>query len=143
MMRILMVFSTKSGASRECAEMLAARIENCTICDLEEKTPDLNSYDVVVAGSGIRRGKAYKPFRSFLKDNTDILLSKKTAFFLCGMTLDKAKENIEKNIPDELRKNAVCLKMFSGKAPFGERTARDPVNMDDIEAFAKAVRGIM
>jgi menaquinone-dependent protoporphyrinogen IX oxidase len=141
-MKTLIVYSTKSGAARECAKVLAAKIENSTLCDLDEKTPNIKDYDVVIAGSGIRYGKAYKPFGAFLEGNADVLLLKKTAFFICGKTINKSQENIEKNIPGNLRKAAICLKMFNGKPPVGKVSNESWMSVDEIDAFAQAVNKI-
>jgi menaquinone-dependent protoporphyrinogen oxidase len=138
-MRTIILYSTKSGGARDYAEMLASLISDSKVYDLDKKVPDLKDFDLVIAGSGIRMGKAYKPFRSFLKDNSKVLLTKKTAFFLCGMTLDKEQENFEKNIPGELRKAAVCVSMFAGKQPIGKPPDQNWMSVDRMNDFAHTV----
>ena len=138
-MKTLIVYSTKSGAAKEYAEMLAAKIENSTVCDLDKKMPNIRDFEMIIAGSGIRMGKAYKPFRSFLMDNTGVLLSRKTAFFLCGMTPGESQKDIEKNIPGDLRAAAVCVRKFGGKQPFGKPADQSWMSMEEIEEFAQLV----
>jgi menaquinone-dependent protoporphyrinogen IX oxidase len=63
-MRTLILFSTKSGASRECAELLATKIMVCSICDIAKSTPDIESFDTLIVGSGVRMGRIYKPAKN-------------------------------------------------------------------------------
>lgn len=52
-MRTIIVYATKSGASRECAELLATKLTDCYICDLSKQVPDIKSYNTVILGSGV------------------------------------------------------------------------------------------
>ncbi|MCL2143557.1 MAG: flavodoxin domain-containing protein [Methanomassiliicoccaceae archaeon] len=139
-MRTLIAYSTKGGACRECAEVLASRIPDATIYDLNDGAPDLNDFDIVIAGSGIRMGGAYRPFRKFLKENADALLAKKVAFFISNAQTEKADKIIEKNIPADLRNTAFIMRTFGGRAPFGKNKG-DPDWMltDAVEEFANVV----
>jgi menaquinone-dependent protoporphyrinogen oxidase len=143
-MRTLIAYSTKSGASRECAESLASEIEGCKICDLKETTPDITEFDIVILGSGIRFGGAYKPFKKFLKENADALLKKKIAFFVSNVVTENFQKIIEKNIPEELRSAAFCIRTFGGRAPIG-KAKNDPNWMlkDEVDAFVRAVKEIV
>ena len=44
-METLIVYSTRSGASRECAELLAAKMKSCSLCDLSKQALDIESSD--------------------------------------------------------------------------------------------------
>ena len=140
-MRTLILYSTKSGACRECAEMLAREIKDTTVFDLKEKVPDITEFDIVIMGSGIRMGGAYKPFKKFLKENENILLKKDIAFFITNMQTDKFEKIIENNIPEKLRGAAFCIKTFGGKVPFGgKKDDREWMLMDEVNAFVRAVK---
>lgn len=56
-MRTLILYSTKSGASKECANLIAAQMDNCAMHDLSKPVPDISSFDTVIIGSGVRMGK--------------------------------------------------------------------------------------
>jgi len=144
MTRILIAYSTKSGAARECAELLAAEIGDCIICDLKERTPEMTDTDIVILGSGIRMGRAYKPFRKFIQDNEGALLTKKIAFFISNMQTEDLQKIIGKNVPERLRDAAFCVRTFGGRAPFGKKK-NDPNWMlkDEVDAFVSAVKEIM
>jgi len=141
-MKILIAYATKSGGSRMCAETLAAKIGNCEICDLGERTPDINEYDLVILGSGIRMGGAYRPFKAFLKKNAGTLLKKRTAYFICNMQTEKLQKIAEKNIPGDLRNAAVCVRTFGGKAPFGKGEDQSWMLTDEVDAFVREVKEI-
>lgn len=40
-MKTIIVYATKSGATLTCAELLAARIVDCSICDLSKRIPNI------------------------------------------------------------------------------------------------------
>ncbi|MDR0778152.1 MAG: flavodoxin domain-containing protein [Methanomassiliicoccaceae archaeon] len=139
-MRTVVAYVTKGGGSKECAEMLAAEIGDCVLCDLNEKTPNIDEYDTVVIGSGIRMGGAYKPFKKFLSENADALLKKNIAIFVCNVETEKYMKFVEKAVPENIRKAAFRISTFGGKPPFGGK--KDTVWMlrDEVSEFAKAVR---
>ena len=138
-MRTLILYSTKSGASRECAELLATKIADCSICDIAKNTPDIGGYDTLIVGSGVRMGKLYKPAKNFIDKNIDMLLSKNTAFYLCNSYSDTLQKVIENNIPKKLIDTAICIKSFGGKPPFTSPKNQDWILMDNINALVQAV----
>jgi menaquinone-dependent protoporphyrinogen oxidase len=139
-MRTLIAYATRSGASRECAEILASGIVNCVLCDLNEATPDIAEYDTVVIGSGIRMGKTYPPFKKFIEDNEDILLTKNIAFFVCNVQTGKYMKFVENGIPERLRNAAFRISAFGGKPPLGGKKKHNWMLRDEIIAFTKAVK---
>lgn len=64
-MKTLLLYATKSGAARECAELLAKELTDCTVCDLRHAIPNPELFDTIIVGSGIRFGKIYKPAAKF------------------------------------------------------------------------------
>jgi menaquinone-dependent protoporphyrinogen oxidase len=140
-MKILIAYATKSGATKECAEVLASEIVDCKLCDLDVTTPNVDDFDIVVIGTGIRMGSPYKPFKKFLDDNADKLLAKKIAFFLC-CTRMKAFDKMAKDaIPDKLRNAAFLVGAFGGKPVIGGKKDQNWMLRDEISKFANAVRG--
>ncbi|WP_342758802.1 flavodoxin domain-containing protein [Kineothrix sedimenti] len=138
-MNTLIVYSTKSGASRECAELLAAKIKDCTICDLARQEPSIESFDMLILGSGVRMGKLYKPMKNFIDKNKKAILSKKTAFFLCNSYPDTFQKIIEKNISKEHVENAVCIESFGGIPPFTVPKNQDWILMDHVNHLVQAI----
>jgi menaquinone-dependent protoporphyrinogen oxidase len=140
-MRTLIVYATRSGASRECAEILATEIGSCTLFDLSEDMPDISGYDIVVVGSGIRMGNVYRPVKNFIETNTDTLLSKKIAFFICNTQTDKYMKFVEKDIPEILRKAAFRISAFGGKPPLGGKRKNNWMLRAEVSEFARVVKG--
>lgn len=138
-MKTLIVYATKTGASRECAELLAAKLTACSLCDLSKQQPDLESYDTVILGSGVRMGNIYKPMKSFIERNRKDLRSKKTAIYLCHAYPDTFQKAVQKNIPQELADSCVRIESFGGIPPFTTPKNRDWMLFEHVERLAQAV----
>ncbi|MDR0198563.1 MAG: flavodoxin domain-containing protein [Methanomassiliicoccaceae archaeon] len=139
-MRTLIAYATKGGASRECAEILASEIGGCTICDLDGNVPDIKDFDTVVIGTGIRVGKAYKPFKKFLEGNTDALLTRNIAFFVCCVVMKEFEKTAVANIPETLRNAAFRIGAFGGKPLLGGKKDQRWMLKDNVAEFAKAMK---
>jgi len=139
-MRTLIAYSTKGGAAKECAEALADEIGGCEICDLGENSPNIGEFDIVVLGTGVRMGGAYKPFKRFIDANAKELLTKNIAFFFCCVVMKEFDKMISKNVPAELRNAAFRIGAFGGKPPFGGKKAKDWMLKDELSAFAGALK---
>ena len=85
-MKILIVYSTKGGVSRRCAEILKDKLEQFAqvqIYDVRNAPPAPDGFDVAVVGGSIRMGQLNKKLRSYLKANAQTLNSINTALFIC------------------------------------------------------------
>lgn len=131
-MKTIILYATKSGAARECACRLAQKME-CSAYDLKEHIPNLENFDIIIIGTGIRMGKAYKPFSKFIKQNLSLLLSKKTAIYFCNAYPDTFMKAVEKNLPSELIEHSGCIKSFGGKAPFTASESMDWFRAEEAE----------
>jgi menaquinone-dependent protoporphyrinogen oxidase len=139
-MRTLIAYATRSGASRECAELLASEIGDCEICDLDATVPNVADFDTVVVGTGIRVGRAYKPFKKFVNDNADALMAKNISFFLCCLVMKEFNKAVAANIPEALRNAAFRVSAFGGKPLIGGKKDQKWMLKDEVSAFAKAVK---
>lgn len=138
-MQTLLLYSTKSGATMECANLLAQQINNCVIHDLSKNVPDISSFDTIIIGSGVRMGKFYKPVLAFIKKYEGTLLSKKIAFYLCNAYPDTLQKAVKKNISKELMQSAVCIKSFGGKQPFSNSNDSDWIISDNITELVQVI----
>ncbi|MFV0394369.1 MAG: flavodoxin domain-containing protein [Coprobacillaceae bacterium] len=50
-MKTLIVYASKSGATKECATLLQKRISNSLICDVSDKSIDIMLYDSIILGT--------------------------------------------------------------------------------------------
>ena len=92
--RIPVCYGTRYGSAGEIAENIGEILRNrgatVDIINLKKnKVKNLESYDLVVIGSGIQMGKWTKEPLKFLKKNLVILSRKKIALFVSCMTAAK------------------------------------------------------
>ncbi len=89
-MKALIVYGSRYGTATEIALKISEVLEEEGVeVDLRDarkfKNYDVNPYDLVIVGSGIKIGKWTKGSLKFLKDNQTILKDKKVALFVtCG-----------------------------------------------------------
>lgn len=140
-MKTLIIYGTKSGASKECAERLAKEITNSTIIDIDVEKPNLEEFSQVIVGAGVRNDKMYKSIRDFLKKNQADLLSKKIACFLCNSKPKTTEDVITTSIPKEIRDQAIEIVSFGGYkpswVPVSEKSKLKGIDLDKISEFAK------
>lgn len=138
-MKTLLLYATKSGAARECAELLAKELTDCTVCDLRHAIPNPELFDTIIVGSGIRFGKIYKPAAKFIQQYKNVLLTKSVSFYFCNCETETFQNAVEKNIPKELLMHADCIKSFGGKMPFKKAQNMNWLKTENKDAFLKAV----
>jgi menaquinone-dependent protoporphyrinogen oxidase len=141
MMASLILYATKSGASEQCALLLAELLPDSTLCNLELEKPGVEQYDRVILGAGVRDGKIYKPIRDFIKKNKPALLEKQMGYYICNEKPKKTGEIITGNIPEDLREAAVCIESFGGykayAAPAKDADQLQGIFVERIQAFAE------
>lgn len=85
-MKVLIIYSTKGGVSRQCAEMLADKLYSSmevSLYDIKNDPPSPEGFDVAVIGGSIRMGRLNKKLKSYIRDNADLLSHMNTAIYLC------------------------------------------------------------
>ena len=156
-MSTLIVYASKYGFTKTCAEILAKKLgENVDIYDLNSNLPDLMKYDKVIVGGSIYAGKIRKPVMRFCTDNLNTLKGKKLGLFICGMAKeDDAQKQLESSFPQELL--AVCaakgffggecnyekmnfLEKFIMKKITGSKQSQSKIAEDNITRFAGMMR---
>lgn len=113
-MKNLIVYATKHGTVKKCAEILKAKLNGETVlANVKEALPDLKDFDTVILGGSIYIGKIQKKLSKFAEDNLDKLLKKKVAVFICSG--EDNPEYIPKAFPAELLNHAVSKQLFGGE----------------------------
>lgn len=85
-MKILIVYATRGGVSRTCAEMLKEKLQayhEVSVCNVEESAPAPSDFDVAVIGGSIRMGKLNKKLKTYIKEYREVLASMPAAAFIC------------------------------------------------------------
>ncbi|MDR0898185.1 MAG: flavodoxin domain-containing protein [Oscillospiraceae bacterium] len=132
-MHNLIAYSSKYGATKACAEGIAALLPGQTdLCDLDKTTPDLTPYDTVVVGSSVYMGRARKAARQFCKTQAGALLSKRLGLFLCCVQdLDKTvSEQMQLAFAKPLRDHALAIGALGGQVDYTKLTRFDGMIMN-------------
>jgi menaquinone-dependent protoporphyrinogen oxidase len=98
MAKIIIIYSTTDGHTREICEHLQRVIEKRTnqvvLVSINDETEiDLNSFDKIVIGASIRYGKHRPRVYKFINKNLPILKSKPNAFFTVNVVARKPEKN--------------------------------------------------
>lgn len=108
-MKALVIYGTRYGTAKEISEKIKEILEEQKLdVDLknsdDKKNIDVNDYDLVVAGSGIKMGKWTKNTLNFLKKNRKKLSHRKIALFVsCGAANEeKNKAEAQKKYLDDV-----------------------------------------
>ena len=85
-MKVLIVYATKNGASKEACQILSDVLykrTEVTLVDINDTLPSPSDFDVVVVGGSIRMGKLNSKLKSYIKENKETLSSMHSAAFIC------------------------------------------------------------
>lgn len=135
-MKTAICYATKSGTTKECAELLKKQLPDAILCNVETDKADLTKYDCIVVGGPIRMGKLYKPAAEFISANKTVLMEKKCAFFICNGFPEQTEAFLVQNIDKELLSHSVCAASFGGKMDLDKLKGMD-------KFIAKAVGNTM
>lgn len=84
-MKLLIAYGTKSGSTREMAELLAAELarHEVTLVDLAKERPDPSQFDYVVLGTAIRMNRPIRSVRRYIARQEAALCAVPHTLFLC------------------------------------------------------------
>jgi menaquinone-dependent protoporphyrinogen oxidase len=113
-MKNLIVYATKHGTVKKCAEMLKAKLNGETVlANVNDEVLDLEDFDTVILGGSIHIGKIQKKLYNYAEDNLNQLLKKKVALFICSG--EDNPEYITASFPEGLLNHAVSKQLFGGE----------------------------
>lgn len=98
-MKGLVTYATIAGSTADVAEIIRKRLTDkghqVEIKKINE-VKAIDGFDFIIAGSGVRVGKTYKPFDVFMRKYESSLKTKPTGLFLVCLTMkEDCKENRE------------------------------------------------
>ena len=106
-MKVLIVYASKTGSSKEAVEMLADKLKKnaeVSVFNINDDPPSPEGFDAVVIGGSIRMGKLNSKLKKYIKGNKNILAEKISAVFICcGIAKD-----FEDYVTMQLPKNLNC-----------------------------------
>ena len=136
-MKILILYASKNGVTKQCAKMLADILNKrhqVTLCSAkEEKLPSPAGFDVAAIGSSVRMGGINKKIKKYLKENAEGLSKINTAVFLCCGNAESFEEYCALSIPKK-------LEVRLGKHYFGGELKPEKLKGLD-KLIVKMVRG--
>ncbi|MDL2253043.1 hypothetical protein LJC49_03110 [Ruminococcaceae bacterium OttesenSCG-928-I18] len=139
-MSTLIVYASKSGTAKECADILAQKLDHSQAYGAAN-APAPDEWDTVVLGSGVRMEKAYKPLLKYMTKHAETLKTKRVAIYLCNGDLDSFVPSLEKSIPASLREHALATVCLGGRPPFSKKPGQEWLQSDQMDALVRAVDG--
>lgn len=126
-MRTLIVYYSKYGFTKECAENLRNNIkgEVKLVHINEDYKYDLSYYDNIVIGSAVYMGMINGRIKDFCVKNKDVLKDKKTYLFLCSGVRSNFELYLEQNLEKEF------VDMLEYKDHFGGELRMDKLSFMD------------
>ncbi len=104
-MKLLVIYSTKNGVSRRCAQMLCDRLDSSfeiTLCSISDAPPSPEGFDVAVIGGSIRMSRLDKRLRSYLRTHAQKLNNIHCAIFICCGFSDSFDDYVHFQVPKNL-----------------------------------------
>ncbi|MGD8543772.1 MAG: flavodoxin domain-containing protein [Candidatus Bathyarchaeota archaeon] len=144
--KTLVAFASKGGATKEASEIIADALKEkhkftVDLVNLKKKSPNLEEYDNIVIGSGVRNGKVYDKALKFLKQDFG---DRKIAFFVCSGDAgdpNKYEEAYTKYITDVLANypniRTVAAEAFGGRMKMLWKTVFNNFDPAKIRAWAE------
>jgi menaquinone-dependent protoporphyrinogen IX oxidase len=103
-MKALVIYGTRWGGTVNVAQKIgdALKTEGCLVdvVDAKQSSQNVDSYDLIIIGSGVRADKWTKETLNFLGKNADSLRTKKTGLFVSCHMADRS----EKEVRDKAKK---------------------------------------
>ncbi len=107
MVKVLLVFSSWTGSTKQIAEYIGNTLDksgfSTTIISANEKI-DVEQYQMIVLGTSIHAGKTISSFRKFLKRHHAVLAQKPVAFFVSCANMMHDTEESQNETMDWLNK---------------------------------------
>lgn len=129
-MKVLIVYASKTGTTKKCANILANELNlncDCTLCDLSNSFPSINNYDMVVIGSSIRMGALNKKVVSFISKNETKLLNKDIGLFICNGFIESKDQILNNVFSQRMLKHAIVVDSFGGEFNFNSMKGLDKI----------------
>ena len=117
-MKILIAYATETGTTRECVRLMQQYLRRRDVTAINLSTDalpeDLSMYSAFLIGGPIRHGKLHPLVLRFILQHRALLLEKTVGYFVVAGFADEAVEQIEKNIPKEMRDAAFDVVYVGG-----------------------------
>ncbi len=144
-MRTLVVYSTKYGTTRSCAEEIARQLPGETrVADMNrERLKSLEGYDAVVIGGAIYAGKVMSGVPRFCERHREELLERGVGLFVCCLYEgETAQSELDGAFPPWLNAHALVRRPVGGAVKFEKLKAIDRYLVRKIAHITEDVRTV-
>lgn len=120
-MKTAIVYISKHGTTEKIAGKIAGKINvpDENIFNLREnRNPDIQHFERVIIGGSIHAGMIQKRVKDFCEKNLNILLTKETGLFMCGMQKPQMEEEYKNAFPQSLREHSKAYLLAGGEFIF-------------------------
>jgi len=124
-MNVAICYASKTGTTKTCAEKLKKLLPGATLYNLETEKMSPEKYACIIVGGSIRMGKLHKEAAAFIKNNKDILMERKCAFFMCNGFPEQAEQFFLQNVEKELLEHSICAASFGGEMDLSKQKGFD------------------
>lgn len=155
-MKGLIVYQSKTSSTKKCADILKKEL-NFDIKNIKEKDIDINKYDLIIIGSYIRMGMIDKNIKKFVNSNSERLLTKKCAYYLCCGNENNKEQYFSMNYPQSLMEKALVKETFGSQMDIDnlkgldkfivkaisknpDNKMKNELNMDNIKKFISKIK---
>lgn len=111
----MIVYASRGGSTKACAERLAELLGGADLYDLELGTPYVVDVDTVIIGSYVHMGNISRGAKRFIVQNGKELLGVTLGLYTCNGVLEQADDVIEANFPKFLLESAAAISSFGGR----------------------------
>ncbi len=101
-MKTIILYESKMGYTKKCAEYLHQKMENSDLFDIEKAGFVLKDYEQIVIGAPIYIGKVEDYTRDFINRNKLTLLDRKLKLFFTGMNKEEYHIAVQDSLPVDI-----------------------------------------
>lgn len=101
-MKVLILYETKSGFTKDCAMKLHKALDGSEMFDIHKDDFNIDDYEVVLIGTPIYKTKLEPLTISYITKHKWKLLDKKLGIFCAGMNTKEFNLAVQESLPGEI-----------------------------------------
>lgn len=105
-MKTVIVYDTKKGCTKKCAEFLHEKLPSSELFNVQTFDRSFETYDSVILLSPIYIGQVRKGIKKLIEAHHSALLQRPLSIALCGMNKDGLDETIQLSFDEKIREHA-------------------------------------
>jgi len=123
-MKTIILYESKMGFTKKCAEYLHSKIKDSAIFDIERAGFVLKDYDQIMIGAPIYVGEVEDYTKDFIERNKFTLLDRKLKLFFSGMNKEEFHIAVQDSLPVDVFYHAKTV-FCGGVIEYSKLTLRD------------------